>query len=363
MSSQQRTRRALIRISISLLAFVFMMLLLEIVVRAIPLYPDPFIIPDANLGWRLQPDAAGVWVNANCPREFTNHVQINHAGLNDVDHDTLKPDGTRRVLILGDSLVAAMEVPREQAFFRLLDANLNADEGQRYEVMAVGVPNYSTVQEWLLFDELGKSYSPDLVLLLFTPHNDFTDNHPAFAALSSDFFMSRPYYEVHADGTEQIIPPHENPLPPIHRLLLQNSALYRLLVLRARALSSVNPATDPALRDAYAESWELTFTLVDRVRQDVEATGARFAVLIDQSHIASADERATYHALIKEGLDARGITSFSLLQSFDSAQVAGTVVRFPCDTHWTPAGHALAATTLAPFIHQMFETAEAVPLS
>ncbi len=356
--------RRFVRLSlVMVVSLALALVVLEIAVRMIPLYPTRFIIPDAQLGWRFQPDAQGVWFNVNCPREFMNPVQINRRGMHDIDHALAKPEGVRRVLILGDSLVAGLEIPLAGTFFRQLETYLNAPESplraifgdsERIEVMTGAVSGYSTVQEWLYFSAEGQQVDADVVVLMFTPHNDFLDNAPRYIDTTAEWTVTRPYYEVAADGTGVIVPPQAVPLPPLHRLLLESSALYKLLVLRLRTLFPAPPslsADDLAQqRDA---GWALTFNVVGELRDEVESTGAEFGVLIDQSQISSQEERATIHEIIGQAFDEDGITYLSLLSDFDALAAAGTQVRFGCDTHWTPAGHDLGARIITPFVERL----------
>ncbi len=99
----------------------------------------------------------------------------------------------------------------------------------------------------------------------------------------------------------------------------------------------------------------MTFALVDRFRDRVEADGATFGVVVEQSFLNPPELRAEMHARIAERLDALGVRYMNLLEPFDAAERAGEQLRYPCDTHWTPAGHALAAEVIAPFVRELAE--------
>jgi hypothetical protein len=325
-------------------------ILLEIIVRAVPLYPDSFAIHDATLGWRYRPNGSGVWFNVGCPREFTNTVQLNSRGAHDVEHGLAKPADMRRLLILGDSLVAALEVPAEDLFFRRLARQLEANAAAPTEVIAFGFAGYGTPQEYLFYQTEGHTYDPDVVLLLFTPHNDFTDNHPAFAARSVDWYFTRPYFRLSDDGQLIPEPPQALPMPPLHRLLLENSWFYRLMSVRVRQFQPPVTLVGAEYETARAESWRWTFAELAALRDAVAADGARFAVIIDQGLFATTEERAATHEQIAAGLTELGIDSYSLAPRFDGDMEAGLPLRYLCDTHWTPQGHAAAADELLPFV-------------
>src|SRR5262249_38547088 len=67
--------------------------------------------PDRAFGFDSPPGARGVWT-----REHRSRVQINSLGLRDVERDPVKPAGTIRVGLLGDSTVEAMQVSQEATF-------------------------------------------------------------------------------------------------------------------------------------------------------------------------------------------------------------------------------------------------------
>ncbi len=325
-------------------------MLLEIAVRVVPLYPASFAIPDSVLGWRYRPEASGAWFSVGCPREFNSQVRLNRRGAHDIEHSTPDP-GARNLLILGDSLVAALEVPVEDTFFRQLDPLLDASAPT--EVYAAGHAGYSTAQNWLYFQRYGDSFAdrPDAVLLVFTPHNDIMDNHPAFAAMSIDWVHPRPYFALDESGGLTPIAATAPPMPPLHRFMLEQSALYRLLSVRLRGLLPPVDLTQPEYVAARAEGWRVTYALLDALRDSVEASGARFGVVIDQS-ILAPDERRAVHAQLAAELETMGIAHLSLLDPFDSA---ADQVRYPCDSHWTPEGHRIAAAAIAPFAEGLLE--------
>lgn len=339
------TRRRVMRLfALSGFTVALTLLLLEALVRLIPLYPDTFALPDPTRGWRYQPGMTGVWVNASCLGQIRNTVTLNSHALHDVEQSYAKPAGARRILVIGDSVVAAFEVPVEQMFTRLLEARLNAAGDALYNVVAAGHQGYGTDLEWLYYEQEGRRYQADVVLLVMQPHNDFRDNHPG---LRDNAPPGTPYFTLAADGGLTL---HQPPAGQ-DALLGSVSRLYRLIQAR---LSLIQPRAQPdeaAYRRMIDESWAVTFALVERFRAAVEADGAQFGVVIEQSYINPPQARAEIHRAIAERLDALGVRYLSLLDAFDAA---GGETRYACDTHWTAAGHALAAETLLPFAQSFF---------
>lgn len=88
----------------------------------------------------------------------------NSHGFLDEEHGFDKPPGTRRIVVVGDSVAQGSGLPLEESFPKLLEAMLNEGEGARYEVIVLACPGYSTSQELRLLETQAYRYHPDLVL-------------------------------------------------------------------------------------------------------------------------------------------------------------------------------------------------------
>ena len=106
-------------------------------------------------------------------------VEINSDGLRDAEHAIAKPENTLRIAILGDSYAEAVQVPVEQAFWRVAQdqlGNCPGLGGKRVEFINFGVSGFGTVQELLTLRHRVWKYSPDIVLLAFLTGNDVRNN-------------------------------------------------------------------------------------------------------------------------------------------------------------------------------------------
>ena len=90
-----------------------------------------------------------------------------------------RPDGTYRILFLGDSFVDGHRTDQENTIGYLLEEALNdrMPRGSfvRSEVLISGHNNPTTA--WYSYQEHGSRYEPDLVVLGVTLTNDFTWNN------------------------------------------------------------------------------------------------------------------------------------------------------------------------------------------
>ena len=77
---------------------------------------------DELLGWKNIPD----WQATTHNRQLT----INSKGLRDREHEYEKPDGVRRILVLGDSYVWGYGVADDEVFTEVLEPDLAGDRWQ-----------------------------------------------------------------------------------------------------------------------------------------------------------------------------------------------------------------------------------------
>ena len=134
----------------------------------------PCFQPNPYFGGAYIPGARG-WA-ARFP-EFAVPIQINSRGLRDSEFPYEKPASTYRVLVLGDSFTAALNVPLQNTFHKVLMNRLNENGGaskRRFEVISAGYNGFGTDLELLFFRHEGFKYKPDLVVLAFFG-NDLTD--------------------------------------------------------------------------------------------------------------------------------------------------------------------------------------------
>jgi len=141
--------------------------------RIRPRDPDsPFRI-SANpiLGYELKPSFTG-----------PDGTRVNSQGLRDVERPLLKPPGTRRIAILGDSVVMGLYLARHEDTIPAQLEELLRPEG--IEVLNLGVRGYNTRAEVELLRTKGLGYQPDLAIVIFlrNDHRDFN----AFRGLPLD---------------------------------------------------------------------------------------------------------------------------------------------------------------------------------
>ncbi|NOZ87130.1 MAG: hypothetical protein GXP49_12850 [Deltaproteobacteria bacterium] len=126
-------------------------------------------VPDSKCGALLKPGFK------------SGAISINSFGFRDRPRMRKKPQGTYRILVLGDSFVfGAVDV--KDNFPSLLESSLNQNSSPwsknpwKFEVIPAGVPGFGTSQELALLEKTGLNLSPDMVLLCFYAGNDIYDS-------------------------------------------------------------------------------------------------------------------------------------------------------------------------------------------
>ena len=146
-----RSRELIAGLVLAFVGLLFAAVALEVGVRILHLEPDRFWEPDALIGSRHIAGKAGWWTQED--REFVVPVAINAQGWRDVERPASKPEGTLRVLVLGDSFAEAMQVPLEDSFPRRLEAELNGMQKKPVEVVNTGLSGFGTCCMFTYFRE------------------------------------------------------------------------------------------------------------------------------------------------------------------------------------------------------------------
>ena len=354
-----------IRLTAVAIGLFFGVMLLEAVARFV--LTDYFICDD-RLGWVFEPEQSGFRINRRY--EYAIRARINSAGFHDVEHEIAKPAGTVRLVLLGDSMLAGMQVPLDNVFARRLANRLNADGDGRFGVINCATDGYGTAQAWLMFDERCARYDPDVVVLGVYYYNDFLDNYHAGGSTNHPlaYRCGRPYFSVEDTGLTPTVGVAERATLSLGERIdrvLRFSYLYQVLVPyydkglgRAFKNKDVYRVEYPA---DVSKAWGITKQLLLAVDAAVRSQEAKLVVMLIPSRweIYTSWGAADWGSaegldidrpstLLREFLDENGIVYFDLRPAF-KAYVSGGAepLFFRHDPHWTQSGNELAATAYA----------------
>lgn len=402
-------RKAGIALGAATLVGLLLLVGLEVAARTSHWWPDPLFQPDERFGVFHIPNAEGWWVNIEAPNEFQTFVRINSKGLRDREYSYGKPPGTLRILVLGDSFADALEVPLEDSFQEVMEARLNEHLDRPVEVINGGVWGYGNDQELLFYRLEGRKYQPDLVLLAFQSTSDVMENHREMETR----YMGReykPFFVLNGDGELELInfpfrpgpePPPQTALERVKRFLAINSRAYPVVArfVRGRLQGIATWLQKIGVMDApqgetvaagipvgmylyavdypaeWEEAWDVTQAIIAQLKREVEADGARLAVVIlPDRHLVEGDYLAwalrTYPAMqgrawdldkpnriMREFLDEQGIPYLEMVDVFrQTAALIGHPLYYPRDGHWNVDGHHLAGDLIADWLLSIWVT-------
>jgi hypothetical protein len=154
-------------------------------------------MPDDVIGYRLRPGQSVVFTTP----EFSTAIRPTRRAC--ATRHRPKPPGERRVVVLGDSLVLACQVPREQTVLRPPrgPAQRRRAGGVRYRVINAGVQGYGPVEELLFYRRVASHFDADLVLVATFVANDAVEAFDAAWRLDG----SRPPAVGRGDETERTL--------------------------------------------------------------------------------------------------------------------------------------------------------------
>jgi hypothetical protein len=141
---------------------------------------EDFYEPEPRFGYRMRPGLDFVF--ASPYHGYAARVRTNARGLRDDEIAVPKPPGVFRILLLGDSMTAGLEVERGRTFEAICEERLRV-RGP-VEVVNAGVRGYNLDNIIGFFENEGVSFEPDVVVYVFCD-NDLVSSG-AFAPAGSD---------------------------------------------------------------------------------------------------------------------------------------------------------------------------------
>lgn len=322
--------------------------------RVVTFYPlSGFYQFDSDLGWIQVPNYEAEFQG----REFKVTMKSNSQGFRDQEYSFSKEDGSKRFIVLGDSFTWGWGVEREEIFCEVTEQIL---EG--IDFINLGQGAYSTAQEYLIYQKLGRNFSPDLTILAFGP-NDIMEN--------SGRNPKRPRFTVQDDALYLA----SSPVPfsfseTMKKTLKDHFLLYSLIDYRIALLKPIKNKPNgydwvpnyylKTYQDTMAGPWEVTQKLLLEInrlakqrllilyipnRLQVEVETYRQAVLttkIDENLI----DLSYPNKLVKEFAEREGIPFLDFTPYFKKTNQKKPLY-FRYDGHWTKEGHRLAGQLLS----------------
>ena len=371
------------------------LILLELGARLLPTpYDDVGDTADVcsnQLGWRGRP----LFETTVATDDYVHDLKLNGDGMHDEMHVRAKPEGTYRILMLGDSFIRAHQVRQAETSHQVLEDLLNSRGSDwHFEVISAGVDAWGTGQELLYYRTEGRDYQPDLVLLMFYIGNDIVDNMPGRGLTLNGRNCYTPYFVLcgdQLDAAPWLFAPGVSPPIgecPFGKKILSNVLgkihQYSRLYTQIEPLFAASPPDVSALEyyveenEYFEYSVQLTVALIKQLEEEVKKDGAEFAVvlispsdLIEFTLMSSSEREAVYQRLpfmrraeeipspnefLAEELSSEGIEVLDLLPPFvEYSDRTGELLCFEQDKHWNAAGNRLAAESVDKWLNEAYE--------
>lgn len=381
--SENGTKRRL-RPAGRLLAFVIscalFVLLFELALRVTGIQPDFFYRLDPEVGSTYIPGKSG-WHVFHSEGRRRQWIEINSYGYRDREWESPKRPDTYRIALLGDSYVAAMEVPAAKRMGERLEARL-AEECPgplRFEVLNMGMTGYGTAEELLTLKHRALELESDLVLLFFYSGNDLFNN-----SRELDAEPNSPHYDLDESGELIALPftVRDNPVKSWLRahsrtFLFARERVKRLQAMR-RVLASVGAVQEsrppgyvarqhdleelkkaPYRNEVHPlieHSWRITEALIGEAKRVASEADVDFGLVVvpTQPEVVAAppapsdspwDSQKTLRRM-DEICDRKALQCLQLAEALRRSAVPAQKLFWVDEGHWTEIGHEVVGDAL-----------------
>ncbi len=305
----------------------------------------------------------------------------NQFGMRDRDRSLEKTKF--RVAVLGDSFTEGYGVGDNQTFPSLLENQIF--KGQPIEFLNFGTAgNFGTIQEWLLYKNLVRKFSPDLVILAFLNYNDITDNSWWYWQ-EDDHYRRRPYFKEENSQIELFYPDlHQNQKSynpyqasnQFHLWMNKHLYVYRYIneIRREQKIKKqyqvgerlATRVYDQHPSEKWEEGWFFTEEAMKRLAEEVHRDHAQLLIvnLVDPQQIdpeviqsLGGDQNIlTPNHRLQQIAEKLQLSYFSLYPGFIDFQnqqnLQPPYFSTPCDHHWGPLGHQVAAQLIGDYLEK-----------
>jgi lysophospholipase L1-like esterase len=315
----------------------------------------------ADTGDRARPGPPSLQIPCGeCPYLYganPAHPEISSQGLRDREYSLQKPEGTTRILVLGDSVTFGTGVARAETFPKRLERSLRR-RGLPVEVMNAGVNGYTAYNELHYYLDEMRRYDPDLVVL---------------AVVLNDAVNPRLHWGVYSENPRFTIPREAIPNAEDDRVRLAGAARsqqsFDAHVQRSHAVNRGGRKDEQGRRwpvyltgedsigidtllDYDSPEWGWLRGLYDSLKAGVERDGASLVLLLlPLAYQLDVDYPFDPQPLFARYCRERKLRCLDLLPAFraravDERLFIGEEAGYQDVWHLTPAGHELVAREL-----------------
>ncbi len=291
---------------------------------------------------------------------FKNYTSINRLGFHAKDIDPEKKPGTFRIVVMGSSFTEAFQVPLEKNFSSLLEAELNANPGKKYdyEVVPFGIAGNGTYLDMIYYEKYAKALKPDLVIDLTTEY-ELTRNQPTVTYPPRFDRQGQAILDLPANSQNTFVVRLKN--------FFRNSKLFMNLYFRYLALDSrfKNYLSHPTLFSRVQEPttqgntpapdqtvlWETEKKLLSQFSSLVKRDNSRFLLVSWFNPQLDDTLKKNYLDEFEASANRNHFAYLDLAPSMEqAAQREAKSPIWVCDDHWNEFGHKWAATGIHDYL-------------
>ena len=283
-------------------------------------------------------------------------VRTNSQGLRADQDEAYESPLETRIVVHGDSVAFGVGVNKEDTFVYRAQESLRR-EMPRVDVLNLGVANSGPSEQYLLFQEEGRKYSPRIVVIAISG-NDLDD-------------VTRPLNAFRLQGDRLAYVPYR---PSALRRFSERRA-YRWLQDRSHLLTLLRVTLADALeRDRFVvpentngSSLPLALAIYRDFVTAIRDQNAVPVILllpeieqIAQRRMEAEEKPSVSSTLLREGLlqfcVENAIPCVDTLEAFAHANVPAERVVIPGDGHYNAAGHGIVAVALEEPLESILES-------
>lgn len=127
---------------------------------------------DEHTLWRLKKGHTGKKLYGQGEQDTYFTLKLNKQGFRGASFQKKKEADKIRIMALGDSYTAGLDYPLDDIFSHQLERGINANQATgKVEVYNASCPAWGTDQAYLYWENEGKEYQPDYLLLMVAPND------------------------------------------------------------------------------------------------------------------------------------------------------------------------------------------------
>jgi lysophospholipase L1-like esterase len=255
------------------------------------------------------------------------YFHMNNYGFRGKDVEMKKPDGTIRVIVLGDSFTMGDGVKLEDTFCVLLEERLRK-ENRRVEVLNFGMSGWNTSDQVAYLREIGVRFNPDIVIVAYVL------NDAAIELLPGDL-MRDEFQEA-----------HEKRLLPWSYFFTYTNTLFTRRRLGQQYIRELlnSPVT-------HEDEWNINLARLYRGSKIAAEVGSKFVVAIFPLFYDLTEDYPfqPLHDLVRTHCEKNDVPVLDLLKAY-KGESHMDLWAHPTDHHPNKKAHKIAAGAIADYI-------------